>query len=202
MESVTPSAPSAPTTFSLRGRPRAIALEAEGLHHPTGARCGGPIYTAYRDITHLATSPRAIWLGTRRSVYVIARRTFVDPHGPEHLVRALLERIARQPGGSAQLARMAQIEEAARGRAPLRATWGLFAICAALYAAQLIGGDERHGRSAISRGALAADGDWWRVVTAQSAPRERAPPDPESARAARGRVARRARARHGRHRRA
>ena len=162
---------------------------------PTGARRGGPIYTAYRDITHLATSPRAIWLGTRRSVYVIARRTFVDPHGPEHLVRALLEQIARQPGGSAQLARMAQIEETARGRVPLRATWGLFAICAALYAAQLVGGESVQAVGYFT-GALVADGDWWRVVTAQSAPRERAAPDPESARAARGRVARRARARH------
>jgi hypothetical protein len=56
-------------------------------------------------------------------VYVIARRTFVDPNGPEHLVRALLEQIARQPGGSAQLARMAQIEETSRARVLLRATW-------------------------------------------------------------------------------
>ena len=129
-------APSEVTTFSLRGRPHAITLESDGLHHPTGTRRGGLIYTAYRDITHLATSSRAIWLGTRRSVYVISRGTFVDPHGPEHLVRALLEQISRQPGGSAQLARMAQIEETARGRVPLRATYGLFAICAALYAAQ------------------------------------------------------------------
>ncbi len=151
-------------TFSLRGRPRAITLEDEGLHHPTGTRFGGPIYTAFRDITHLATSSRAIWLGTRRSVYVIARRTFVDPHGPEHLVRALLEQIARQPGGSAQLARMAQVEETARGRVPLRATWGLFAICAALYAAQIVGGESVRV-AGYFMGALVADGDWWRVVT-------------------------------------
>jgi membrane associated rhomboid family serine protease len=152
-------------TFSLRGRPRAISLEDQGLHHPTGARSGGLIYTAYRDITHLATSSRAIWLGTRRSVYVISRRTFVDPHGPEHLVRALLEQIARQPGGSAQLARMAQIEETSRGRVPLRATWVLFAICAALYAAQLVVGESVRAVGSFT-GALVADGDWWRVVTA------------------------------------
>jgi rhomboid protease GluP len=156
--------PSEPATFSLRGRPRAITLEEDGLHHPTGARRGGLIYTAYRDITHLASSSRAIWIGTHRSVYVIARRTFVDPHGPEHLVRALLARIARQPGGTAQLARMAEIEETARGRVPLRATWGLFAACAALYAAQLFGGE---GVRVVGyfAGPLVADGDWWRVVT-------------------------------------
>ena len=165
MESGTSSAPqSAVITFSLRGRPRAIELEAEGLHHPNGARFGGPVYTAYRDITHLANSSRAVWIGTRRSVYVVARRLFVDPHGPEHLVRALLELIARQPGGSAQLARMAQIEETARHVRPLRATWGLLLACAAIYAAQEIGGESVKLVGYFS-GPLAADGDWWRVVT-------------------------------------
>ncbi len=163
MESEPPIA--ATTTFSLKGRPRAIALEAEGLHHPTGSRWGrGRVYTAYRDVTHLATSSRAVWLGTRRSVYVIARRTFVDLHGPEHLVRALLAEIARQPLGSAQLARMAEIEETARERSPLRATWGLVLLCTAIYAAQVIGGDDVHAVGYFT-GVLAGDGDWWRVVT-------------------------------------
>jgi membrane associated rhomboid family serine protease len=163
VESLTPSAPpSEPTTFPLhRG---AISLEAVGVRHPTGARRGRIVFTAYRDITHLATSSRAIWLATRRSVYVIGRRAFVDPHGADHLVRALLEQIARQPGGSAQLARMADIEEKARVRTPLRATWGLFAVCAALYAVQWVGG-ERVMVVGYFTGALAADGDWWRVVT-------------------------------------
>jgi membrane associated rhomboid family serine protease len=153
-----------PTSFSLRGRPGAITLEAGGLHHPTGARWGGPVYTAYSDITHLATSPRAVWLGTRRSVYVVARRTFVDPNGPEHLVRALLEQIARQPGGAAQLARMAQIEETSRTRVPLRATWGLTLVCVALYAAQWLGGENVYTVGYFT-GVLVGDGDWWRVVT-------------------------------------
>lgn len=164
MESLTPGIPDEPTTFALRGSPEEITLEVDGLHHPTGARLGGSIYTAYRDITHLATSSRAIWLGTRRSVYVISRRLFADPHGPEHLVRGLLAKIARQPGGSAQLARMAEIEEAARGPTRLRATWGLFAACAALYAVQLFGGEIVMVAGYFTAG-LAADGDWWRIVT-------------------------------------
>ncbi|HKA13714.1 MAG TPA: rhomboid family intramembrane serine protease [Myxococcota bacterium] len=164
MESVTSSSSSAPATFSLRGKPRSIELEAEGIHHPTGARFGGPLYTAYRDITHLASSSRAIWIGTRRSVYVIPRRAFVDPHGPEHLVRALLEHIARQPGGSAQLAHMAEIEETAREVRSLRATWALVIACAAIYAAQLLGGGNVYTVGYFA-GGLAADGDWWRIVT-------------------------------------
>lgn len=157
--------PDAPTTFSLRGRPRAISLEAGGLHHPSGARGGGLVYTAYPDITHLATSPRALWIGARRSVYVIARRTFVDAQGPEHLVRALLEQIARQPGGRERLARMTQIEETARTPGSLRATWSLLLACVALYAAQWIVGDGIYAVGYFT-GVLAADGDWWRGVTA------------------------------------
>jgi membrane associated rhomboid family serine protease len=162
VESVTPGEP---TRFSLHGRAGVISLESTGLHHPTGARFGGPVFTAYADITHLATSSRAIWLGTRQSVYVIARRTFVDPHGPEHLVRALLEQISRQPGGSAQLARMAQIEETSRTHHPLRATWGLAIACVVAYVLQVFGGPEIETVGSFISG-LATDGDWWRLVTA------------------------------------
>jgi membrane associated rhomboid family serine protease len=59
---------------------------------------------------------------------------------------------------------MADIEEKARVRTPLRATWGLFAVCAALYAVQWVGG-ERVMVVGYFTGVLAADGDWWRVVT-------------------------------------
>jgi membrane associated rhomboid family serine protease len=157
--------PGAATSFSLRGRPSAITLEAGGLHHPTGARRGGSVYSAYRDITHLASSSRVVWIGTRRSVYAIGRRTFVDPHGPEHLVRALLAAIAREPGGSEQLARMAEIEEMARVHTPLRATWGLLLVCLAVYVVQVVGGQSVQVVGYFT-GQLAAEGDWWRVITA------------------------------------
>lgn len=153
------------TSFSLRGRPRAVVLEAEGFHHPDSARGGPLVFTRYDDVTHLASSPRALWIGTRRSVYIVARRSFVDPHGPEHLVRALLERVAGRPGGAAQLARMAEIEERARAASAPRATWGLVALCVALYGVELAVGPDVHGVGYFTR-ALAEDGDWWRVVTA------------------------------------
>jgi len=162
---VEPTGGEAPQTFSLRGRPRAIVLEATGLHHPKTPRGGGLAYTPYGDVTHVATSPRAVWIGARRSVYVIARRAFVDPHGPEHLVRALLGRIAEQPQGTPQLARMARIEETARAPASLRATWGLAGLCLAAYALQLFGGDDVYNVGYYSR-ALVDAGDWWRLLTA------------------------------------
>jgi membrane associated rhomboid family serine protease len=152
-------------TFSLRDRPSAIVLEANGLHLPSGARGGGMAYSAYADITHLSTSTRSVWIGTRHSVYVVGRKEFDDPHGPENVVRALLERIAGQPDGSRQLARMAEIEEISRYPGTLYATWGLAIICVVVYALQLFDA-ERINAVGYFTGALALDGDWWRAVTA------------------------------------
>ncbi len=153
------------TSFSLKGRPGSITLEVTGFRHPTGARGGRSVFTAYSDLTHLATSPRALWIGTRRGLYMVSRRSFVDENGPENVVRALLEQIAREPGGREQLARMAEVEETARTPGSLYATWGLLALCAAVYALQLVLGPnvERVGQFLSP---LTADGDWWRLVTA------------------------------------
>jgi membrane associated rhomboid family serine protease len=151
--------------FALRGRPHAITLGPEGIHHPRTPRGRGFAYTPYEEVTHLASSHRALWIGTRRSVYVLARRSFVDPHGPEHLVRALLARIAGRPGGAAQLARMADIEEVARAAEPARATWGLGLLCLLVFVLQLAAGNVVHEVGYYSP-ALVADGDLWRLVTA------------------------------------
>jgi membrane associated rhomboid family serine protease len=151
--------------FGLQGLPRAIELDDEGLHHPRSARSSVRVFTPYADFTHLASSARTLWLGTRRSTYVLPRRAFVDPNGPENLVRALLTRIARSPGGGAQLARMAQIEEAARARFPLRAVWGLVAACLVVFVAQLAVGLPVREVGYFSP-LLVLDGDLWRIVTA------------------------------------
>jgi membrane associated rhomboid family serine protease len=152
-------------TFALRGRPREITLAEDGLHHPRASRGSGFAYTTYDDITHLATSPRAVWIGSRRSVYVLGRSVFADRNGPEHLVRALLERIAGRPGGADQLARMAQIEEVSRVPRVLRATWCLAIVCLAVFGLQILGGRNVEEVGYFNR-VLVADGDYWRLVTA------------------------------------
>jgi membrane associated rhomboid family serine protease len=157
--------PAADGTFALRGRPHAITLGPEGIHHPRSPRGGGFAYTPYGDVTHLASSQRALWIGTTSSVYILARRAFVDPHGPEDLVRALLACIAGRPGGAAQLARMAEIEEVARGARPARATWGLGILCLLAFVLQLSLGAVVQEVSYYSP-VLVADGDVWRLVTA------------------------------------
>lgn len=158
------SSPAEPAKFSLRDRRTNVVLDSSGVHHPSGARGGGMAYTAYSDITHLATSTRALWIGTRASVYLVQRRDFEDEHGPENVVRALLERIANLPEGAAQLARMAQIEETARNPGTLYATWGLAIVCVVVYAAQLLVG-ERVNAVGYFTGALTLAGEWWRAVT-------------------------------------
>jgi membrane associated rhomboid family serine protease len=151
--------------FALVGRPAAIRLDADGLHHPRTPRGGGFAYTRYEDISHLATSSRALWIGTRPSVFVVARRAFVDAQAPEHLVRALLGRIGQRPGGSAQLARMAEIEELARMPGSQRATWGLIVACLLVFALQLSLGENVQVVGYYSP-PLVDDGDWWRLFTA------------------------------------
>ena len=152
-------------TFALRGRPREITLAEDGLHHPRASRGSGFAYTPYDEITHLATSPRAVWIGSRRSVYVLGRSVFADRNGPENLVRALLERIAGRPGGADQLARMAQIEEISRVPRTLRATWCLAIVCLAIFGLQILGGRNVEEVGYFNR-VLVADGDYWRLVTA------------------------------------
>jgi rhomboid protease GluP len=155
----------AQSTFGLVGRPNAIRLDETGLHHPRTPRGGGFAYTRYEHINHLSTSSRALWIGTRTSVYIVARRAFEDHNGPEHLVRVLLARIAHCPGGAAQLARMAEIEETARTTGSLRATWGLGIACIVVFLLQLVLGDNIHAVGYFSA-PLVADGDWWRLLTA------------------------------------
>ena len=142
-----------------------VALDANGIHHPGTPRGRSFVYTPYQEITHVACSSRALWLGAKRSVYVLPRQIFLEPGAPERLVRSLLERIARRPGGDRQLARMAAIETGSHQRAPTRATWGLTLLCLAIYPLQLLIGRDVQ-EVGFFNALLVADGDWWRVITA------------------------------------
>jgi membrane associated rhomboid family serine protease len=142
-----------------------VALDANGIHHPDTPRGRSFVYTPYRDIIHLACSSRALWLSARRSVYVLPRHLFADAAAPERLARSLLDRIARRPGGEAQLARMGEIEAEARRPARARATWGLALVCLAIYPLQLLVGSDLE-EVGYYNALLVADGDWWRLITA------------------------------------
>jgi membrane associated rhomboid family serine protease len=151
--------------FDFRKRARAIVLAEDGLRHPLSARGRGQAFTRYRDVTHVAVSPACLWLGTRRSAYAFARSAFVDPLGPERLLRALLEQIGAQPGGGAQLARINDLDARAVELTPPRATLGLAALCLAVYAIEALTGIPIFDAGYMSL-ALVRDGDLHRLVTA------------------------------------
>ena len=151
--------------FDFRKRARAIVLDGEGVHHPVSARGRGHAFTRYADITHVAVSPQCLWLGTRRSAYALSRGAFVDPLGPERVLRSLLERIAARPGGGAQLARINELDARGAETPPTRATFGLAAICIVVYALEVLTQVPVFDAGYMSL-ALVRDGDLHRIITA------------------------------------
>ena len=151
--------------FDFRTRARAIVLDSEGIHHPSSTRGRGRAFTRYEDITHVAVYAPGFWLGTQRSVYTFARTSFVDPISPERLLRALLERIVERPGGGAQLARINDLDARALEVSQPRATLGLAALCAAVYALATLTNLPIFDATYMSP-ALVRDGDLHRIVTA------------------------------------
>jgi rhomboid protease GluP len=151
-------------SFALRGHAGPVVLDLRGVHHPLTSR-GGRAFTPYEDVIHLTLSRRALWIGSRRDVTVLPRKAFVRADAPEALAHALLEKLAARPNARAQLARMAQIEERARACPPSYATWGLTILCVVIYALQLWLGHDVYIVGAMVP-PLVADGDAWRLVTA------------------------------------
>lgn len=151
-------------TLPLRGRAGVVTLDERGIHHPRAPRSRSFTLTPYQDLFHLAASPRAIWLGARRSVYVLPRRLFVDEEAPDILIQCALKRIEALPDGPARLDRMAALDSAARVERSCRATWGLTLACLAVFVLQLVAGANVEDAGFFGA-ALVHDGDWWRMVT-------------------------------------
>ena len=151
--------------FHFRRRERAIVLEEDGVQHPASSRGRGRVFTRYADITHLAVSPQCIWIAARRWAYSLSRSAFVDPLGPERLLRALLEQIAARPGGGAQLARINELDARGAETPPVRATYGLAAICLAVFAFEALTYIPVFDAGYMSL-PLVKDGDLHRLVTA------------------------------------
>jgi len=152
-------------SFPLRRGAAPIVLEDEGFHHPASPRGRGHAFTRYADLTHVAATPRALWVAARRNVVPLVRPLFVDPAGPERLEAAILARVARAPGGAAQLERMRALDAMAHAERPPVATRVLAAACAGVFALQLLLGPELFEVGYFSS-TLVAEGDLWRIFTA------------------------------------
>jgi membrane associated rhomboid family serine protease len=155
---------SAPETFRLKDRVAEIALDESGVHHPRAPRGDAFVRTPYEEVTHVALSPRGVWLGAKRSVYVLPRWLFQLDTDPERLVESLLSRIRERPGGEAQVARMAAVEQRAIDTSGAPATFVLAAVCVLVSVLQLVFGADVARVGYFSAGFVDA-GDWWRTIT-------------------------------------
>ena len=151
--------------FALRRGGSEVVLEVEGVRHPRTSRGRGRAFTRYADLTHVAATPRFVWLASRRGLVVLPRNQFADAAAPDALVQALLARVAELPGGAQQLARMAEVDRLGRQPARTPATWGLLAACLATWGVQLAI-EPKATLVASFSSRLFLHGDWWRPVTA------------------------------------
>jgi len=150
--------------FPLKGKARDVVLDETGFRHPWASRGWGNAYTRYADITHVAMSDRFVWIATRRSLSVLGRGLFADDGDPERLLRLLIARVGRLPDGGERLARMSRVETWAHDPSPPLVTRILALLCVVIFGLQAVYWPVT--AVAAFSPALFADGDWWRLVTA------------------------------------
>jgi membrane associated rhomboid family serine protease len=154
-----------PEVFRFRAGRGEIALHASGLRHPGGFLQRAEVFTPYADVTHVVLSRRSLRLATRRSVYAWRRSIFRDAAESERLAQALLARIAAEPGGAEQLARMRWLEQRVRRQGRPRLTALLLAACLFAHAIQVLIGPVPSMLGGFNA-ELVRGGELWRVVTA------------------------------------
>jgi membrane associated rhomboid family serine protease len=152
------------STFPLRGDHSPIVLDDGGIRHPRSPRRVRQIVTRYRDITHIAVSAQALWLGTKKSVYLLPRGNFENYDAPEQLADALRARVRSLPDGARRLASMNRIDQISENAPRPRATQTLIALCVLVYLLQMMLGYRVMLAGQYSP-ALVADGDVWRILT-------------------------------------
>jgi membrane associated rhomboid family serine protease len=153
------------STFPQRGDRAPIVLDDDGIWHPRSARPSRPILTRYRDIIHIGVSAQALWLGARKSVYLLPRGNFENYDCLERLAGALRARIQGLPDGEQRLANMDRIDQVSKNPPRARATQTLIALCVLVYLVQLTLGYPVMLAGHYSE-VLVADGDAWRIFTA------------------------------------
>jgi membrane associated rhomboid family serine protease len=152
-------------SFPLRGGRRALTLHVSGMRHAASWLAGGESFTGFEEITDVALGARGLKIGTTRNVVLLPRRLFLDASAPERLAQTLIERIGRLPGGTLQLARMAELEQLARSTRRPRATWALMALCVLIYVLEAVVGPELQNEGHFGSTLFFA-GEHWRLVTA------------------------------------
>lgn len=149
--------------FPLTERGGYVLLADDGFFTHTQRSASGAHFVPYEDITHVVAARRGVWVGLRRSVIALSRgrRTKLDVPA---LARAIERRVARRPGGGAQLALFRENDARMRRSRGIRVSI-VFAIAwLGMHLLQV--GDGFVESSGMFAGGLARDGEWWRFATA------------------------------------
>ncbi len=140
-----------------------LELGASGFRAPRG-RGRSEEFVAYRDITHVATEPRAVAVGTRHGVVLLNRTGLGGERAADDLARALRERVFALPGGDERRARFERLDAKLRARRPWIAALLVVLTGVVFVLQEFVPG---FYEAAIYRPPLIALGEWWRYATTQ-----------------------------------
>jgi rhomboid protease GluP len=151
------------TRWELRPSGCFAALAPEGLL--LGLRRHGleTSVIRYEDLTHVEATKFGAWLASRQTTMVIRRSQFMRERDPEELVQAVRWRLAEEPGGAAQLARMRGIAERALHPHPRAVTHLLLVACVSVFALECA--DPFVLQAGVFIPELVGAGEWWRITT-------------------------------------
>jgi membrane associated rhomboid family serine protease len=151
------------TRFELEPRGCFVALTPEGVR--LGLRRHGleTELVPFSQLTHVEATRLGVWLATKKTTRVLRRSLFRDERDPDELVQAIRWRLADEPGGADQLARMREVAERALHPLPRRATTVLAVVCLAVFVLQWT--DPMALEFGVFYPDLVSLGEYWRIVT-------------------------------------
>ena len=140
-----------------------IALVPGGLRLGLKRRGLETSLVPFEDLTHVEATGFGVWIATKQTTLVVRRSHFVHSRDPDELVQTVRWRLAEEPGGEAQLARMRVVAEHALDPSPRRATYVLVALCVLIFALEFL--DPFTLQAALFIPELVSAGEWWRIAT-------------------------------------
>lgn len=150
--------------FALRDAPP-IELDRAGFSHPDGPRAKRSGFSRYVDITHVALSPRGVWIATEDDLIIVPQDRLESSAEARRLRDALIARVAALPDGDVALARMAELDAIDSHEGTPYAVNLLSLVCLAMFALELAFHPEIFFVGQFSPRLVMA-GDVWRLVTA------------------------------------
>ncbi|MDE0886057.1 MAG: rhomboid family intramembrane serine protease [Myxococcota bacterium] len=116
----------------------------------------------YADITHCASARWGYAMGTTRALVFLRQSQFESAEAFGQLDRELKKRVAAQPGGEAQLAGIARIDQRAKLRSRHWAIYGFLFLCVLAQFLQL--NDPAIDRLGSLMPPLVSQGEVWRIL--------------------------------------